>query len=128
MHMKGYRVMRPGLSDVGSGPGAYYCAIVLFMKTVTVPDLTPGYPSKGTKVGPAWTEAWSRMSDRAGEWLDGRELVEDIAPKHGLSPLTLRGILFRAAAKGLIQSEPRKVSTPRGPRVRTQFRVAEEGK
>ena len=94
------------------------------MKTVTAPDLSPGYPSKGTKLGPAWSETWARMSEREGEWFDGRTLTEEIAPKHGLSPLTMRGLLFRMAAGGVIESEPKKVKTKMGIRTRTAFRVA----
>lgn len=97
------------------------------METLTAPDLTPGYPSRGARLGPAWTEAWSVMTETPGEWHDGRTLWVDIAARHGLSPETLRGLIFRMAKAGHLESETRQMVTPRGPRSRTHFRYVQKG-
>jgi hypothetical protein len=93
------------------------------MKTATAPDLSPGYPSKGTKIGPAWAEVWTRLAEEPGEWVDGAELWKEIAPRHGLSPLTLRALMFRMAAGQVVEKAARKVTTPRGIRTRASFRM-----
>lgn len=93
------------------------------MKTATAPDLTPGYPSRGAKIGPAWNETWARLSENPGEWVDGTELWKEVSERHELSPHTLRALMFRMAAGGVIESSPRKVATPRGIRTRTAFRM-----
>lgn len=92
------------------------------METKTAPDLTPGYPSGGARIGPAWAAVWTELSRTPGEWRDGAELWEAIAADHGLSHLTLRGLMFRMAAKGHLESESRQVKTARGLRSRTHFR------
>jgi len=103
------------------------CAIVQGMETVTAPDLTPGYPSRGAKIGPAWTEAWRELSEAQGEWLDGQSLWRTIAPRHGLSPETLRGLLFRMAGPtGPLERDSQKVRTGKGLRSRTHFRIRKE--
>lgn len=69
------------------------------MDTLTAPDLTPNYPSRGAKLGPAWNEIWIRLQE-AGKtdepWLSGRELAETVAPRHNLKPTTLLAFLSRA--------------------------------
>lgn len=98
------------------------------METTTAPDLSPGYPSEGAQIGPAWIETWRTLSE-AGDWMDGQTLWQDIAPRHNLKPVTLRGLLFRMAGpKGPLVRESRKVNTPKGIRSRTHFRIKEEQK
>lgn len=92
------------------------------MRTATAPDLTPGYPSRGAKIGPAWTEAWTLLTQHPGEWLDGKEMWEDIGPRHDLNSGTLRALMFRMAKAGHLESESRQVITVKGRRSRTQFR------
>lgn len=87
----------------------------------TAPDITPGYPSKGEKVGPAWNEIYAAL--RSPDYQDGRALADEIAPKHGLAPGTLVAILSRAAQKGLLDKEGRMVPGRRGPRTRTHYRA-----
>lgn len=92
------------------------------MTTKTAPDITPGYPSNGAKLGPAWASIWRDLS-RAGDALDGRELAAKIAPKHELTPSTLVALISRAAKAGLLTREPRAVTTGRGQRTRTFYRI-----
>lgn len=94
------------------------------MTTKTAPDITPGYPSNGAKLGPAWASMWRklRMSDDA---LDGRELSERVAAQHDLAPATLVALISRAAKAGLLTREPRPVVTGRGQRTRTFYRINE---
>jgi len=102
--------------------------------TNTAPDLTPGYPSKGTKLGPAWNEAWTelkRAQRRNDPYVDGRTLADNIAPKHDLSPATLVAVLQRAARNGLLVRESRRVAinllgdeNRPSVRTRTHYKVA----
>ncbi len=89
----------------------------------TAPDITPGYPSKGAKVGPAWNEAYNALRT-ANDFQDGRALANEIAPRHDLDPATLIAILSRAALAGLLDKEPRPVASRRGNRNRTHYRVS----
>jgi hypothetical protein len=93
------------------------------MTTKTAPDLSPGYPSRGAKIGPAWTAVWAELSKSPGEWRDGRVLWMDIAPRYGLASETLRALMFRMASGGILESESRQVQTARGKRSHTHFRI-----
>ncbi len=97
------------------------------METKNAPDLTEGYPSRGTKIGPAWSEAWSVLTRYPGEWREGQELWLEIAPKHGLRPDTLRALMFRMAQAGHLESKSVQVITSKGKRNRTQFRYVSKG-
>lgn len=96
------------------------------METVTAPDLTPGYPSRGPKLGPAWTALWSHLltaSRTSDPFLDGQELSTEVAPDYGLAPSTLVALLSRAAKAGVLTREGRPVQTSRGTRTRTWYKV-----
>lgn len=100
----------------------------LGMETKTAPDLTPGYPSRGAKIGPAWSAVWAELSKTPGEWRDGRALWLDIAPRYGLSHETLRALMFRMAGEGgHLERESRQVTTARGRRNHTHFRINQNG-
>lgn len=96
------------------------------MTNTTAPDLTPGYPSKGKKLGPAWRRLWAEL-DKASmgpdPFLDGRVLADEVAPDYGLSSNTLVALLSRAAKAGLLNKEARPVESARGNRNRTHYRV-----
>lgn len=94
------------------------------MKLTNAPDLTPGYPSKGSKIGPAWEETWAELSRYPEDWRDGTELWTTIAAKHDLHPDTLRGLMFRMATGGKLQRKTEQVITDKGKRTRTYFRIA----
>lgn len=94
----------------------------LGMETLSAPDLTPGYPSKGARLGPAWTDVWATLVKSPGEWLDGASVWTEVAERHDLSPLTLRGLMFRMATAGHLEREARMVQTIAGLRSRTHFR------
>lgn len=94
------------------------------MTTKTAPDITPGYPSNGAKLGPAWASIWRTLS-RADDALDGRLLAEKHAKANDLAPATLVALISRAAKAGLLTREPRPVTTGRGQRTRTFYRINE---
>jgi hypothetical protein len=94
-------------------------------KTVTAPDLTPGYPSKGPRLGPAWADIWRALARVPDDFQDGYPIATRVAEKHGLSPSTLIGLIKRAATAGLLDREPKMVNTgKRGNRARTHYRIA----
>jgi hypothetical protein len=97
--------------------------------TRTVPDISPGYPSKGAQLGPAWTKIW-RALERSGDFEDGHELAAKVAKATGLAPATLVALISRAAKAGLLEREPRQVEVKilerSGLRVRTFYRIPEQ--
>src|ERR1700750_565865 len=63
-------------------PPVPFVGYSMAMETVTAPDLTRRYPSKGTKLGPARNEVWAAMAARnrdSDRYLDGRALAAEIA-------------------------------------------------
>lgn len=84
-----------------------------------------GYPTKGKRLGPAWTSLWKELQG-AGEGLDGKELTDKVAGKAGLAPATLVNLLGRAARAGLLTKEFRPVVTTRGIRQRAFYRIKQE--
>jgi hypothetical protein len=85
-----------------------------------------GYPTKGKKLGPAWRDLWKRLDKalEAGDgFLDGRELADKVAPKHDLAPGTLVALLSRAAKAGILAKTHKPVTTGRGRRDRTFYRI-----
>lgn len=88
----------------------------------TAPDLTPGYPSNGAKLGPAWQAMWDALK-RSDDFQDGRTLAEEIAPQHGLDPATLIALFSRMAHGGYLDRELRPVVGTRGNRKRSHYRI-----
>jgi len=94
------------------------------METTTAPDLSPGYPSQGPRIGPAWREAWATLSADPSAWHDGQALWRAVAEAHALSPETVRALLFRMATPGgPLERVSRQVQTNKGRRSRTHFRI-----
>ena len=81
-----------------------------------------GYPTKGAKLGPAWRDIWKRLA-KEGDFLDGRELADTVAPRHDLAPATLVALLSRAAKAGVLDKDHRPVVSTRGRRARTFYRI-----
>ena len=104
------------------------------MDTMEVPDITPGYPSKGKKLGPAWRAMWECLAASGTDFTDGKALATEVAKKHKLVPATLQAVLARAAVAGLLESDRLFVSATvrhpvsrkqyEGHRVRVHYRVA----
>lgn len=96
------------------------------MTTTLAPDLTPGYPSKGPKLGPAWNAVWAELvrahKRKNDTYVDGRVLAGKFAPDYGLAPATLVALLSRAALAGLIERDARVVTvdTTRGTSKKTR--------
>jgi hypothetical protein len=101
------------------------------MSTATVPDITPGYPSKGKKLGPAWERVWAKLD--ATDYRDGQEIARAVAAETDLSPATLVALISRAAKQGLLLTRPRRVKVPMEGRetpvirVRTFYRISARG-
>lgn len=91
-------------------------------RTPTAPDITPGYPSKGKKLGPAWDAMWQKLTE-SGEFIEGRELAEEVAPGFGLEPATLVALISRAAQAGLLDKDLQDVEGARGMRSRSFYRI-----
>jgi DNA-binding MarR family transcriptional regulator len=93
------------------------------MTTKSVPDISPGYPSNGAKLGPAWAAVWRALDRKGEDYTDGRELAAKVADRYDLKPSTLVAVLSRAALAGLLDKEGRPVTTGRGQRIRTFYRI-----
>lgn len=81
------------------------------MTTSEAPDLTPGYPSKGPRLGPAWRDAWAHLRASPEEWVDAWALADELAPAHDLEQLSIVQLLSRMATGGILERERRPVST-----------------
>lgn len=92
------------------------------MTNETVPDISPGYPSKGARLGPAWEHIW-RILETDGGYLDGHELAETAAQATGLAPSTLVALISRAGRAGILERRPKPVQTQRGNRMRTFYKI-----
>jgi hypothetical protein len=97
---------------------------------LTVPDITPGYPSKGRQIGPAWRVLYTRLHLAGDEYLDGRTLAVEVADERAglggrgnMSVETLAHLLRRAADKGVLEREYRTTSGTRGMRRKAFYRV-----
>ncbi len=97
------------------------------MENTNAPDLTPGYPSKGGKIGPAWGAVWAELSKNPKEWRDGHTIWVNVATQFQLSPETVRALMFRMASGGRLESETHQMVTARGKRARTHFRIPQSG-
>jgi hypothetical protein len=82
------------------------------MKTQTTPpDLSPGYPSKGARLGPAWRDVWAYLNRRPREFMDAWIIAESIAPDYELSPLSIVQLMSRAAKAGILERNQRPAKT-----------------
>lgn len=107
-------------------PGEGHVSYSYCMEITKAPDLTPGYPSKGRKLGPAWSVIWTELQHAALQddpFQEGREMADRIAPDYGLAPATLVALLSRAARAGLLDVTSRPVHATRGYRMRTFYRA-----
>jgi hypothetical protein len=77
------------------------------------PDFNPGYPSKGTLLGPAWQLIWDKLHEgNPREWREGRPLCWEVAEAVGAQPATVIALISRAAYAGLLEREMRPVVVP----------------
>jgi hypothetical protein len=75
------------------------------------PDLTPGYPSKGARLGPAWKDVWAILQRDPGTYLDAWVIADEVAPTYDMSPLSIVQLMSRAAEAGILEREHRPVTT-----------------
>lgn len=80
------------------------------------------YPNPETPLGRAWATAWAELTRAGGDLVDGSVLAELAAEIHGLKPVTVSGLLTRAATAGLLERQHKTVDGTRGPRTRTFYR------
>lgn len=96
--------------------------------TVRAPDITQGYPSGGSKIGPAWDSAWEWLRAQGRGWTDGTDLARRVSVNHELAESTVRNLLTSARRAGLLEQTYRAVDVPgRGPRTRTHYRIKHDG-
>lgn len=103
----------------------------------TAPDISPGYPSRGAVLGPAWAEIWTELEKDSRAWLDGKELAERVADRTDAQASTIVSLLGRAARAQILERDHRVVTVPinRGPgtepgqvkRNRVFYRITEIG-
>jgi hypothetical protein len=98
------------------------------MNTIMIPEKAPeisaGYPGPRRQY-PAWQAAWDILRAAPAEYVDGRELAERSVEVAGgqIEPVTMTGILTRAANAGLLERDHRPVKSGRGMRTRTFYRI-----
>lgn len=108
------------------------------MKTTEAPDLTPGYPSKGPRLGPVWKDVWMYLQASPEKWQDAWTLADRLAPKYDLEPLSIVQLMSRMATGKILEREKRpvqttitrtqngKVTTRNGLRLRSHYRINAE--
>lgn len=65
--------------------------------------------NKGGRVAQAWQRAWDMMGD---EFMNGRELADDLARRYDLSPATILTHLSIMAKEGHLDAETRTAVRP----------------
>ena len=108
----------------------------LAMTTQTEPpDLSPGYPSKGARLGPAWRDVWTILLREPAEYRDGWAIADEVAGAYDMSPLSIVQLMSRAAKAGILEREHRPVTasitrvhggvptTREGTRLRSHYRI-----
>jgi hypothetical protein len=96
------------------------------VKKIVAPDITPRYPSKGSRIGPAWADIWRELAAAGDAWTDGQAVSVRVAGNHDLAPATVRNLLTSAAKAGLLEHTYRNVDTESGTagtRLRTFYRI-----
>lgn len=88
------------------------------------------YPDPDSRIGKAWASAWTLLRVSGTEYLDGIELSKAVAIEQGLEPITVKLMFARAAKRGLLDCEYRKVLLNPGtvtgnPRTRAFYRIAQ---
>ena len=81
------------------------------MKTSEAPDLTPGYPSKGPRLGPVWKDVWAELQASPETWRDAWVLADRLAPAYDLEPLSVVQLMSRMATGGILERVRRPVQT-----------------
>lgn len=81
------------------------------MITSEAPDLTPGYPSKGPRLGPVWKDVWAELQASPDEWKDAWAVADRLAPRYDLEPLSIVQLMSRMATGGILLREKRPVET-----------------
>lgn len=89
---------------------------------IRVPDIGPGYPSKGELIGPAWATAWRELLDRHGRWVPADQVVAAVLASHPVADRTMRNLLRKASQVDLVQVRYRRTGSPL--RARCEYRVS----
>jgi hypothetical protein len=66
------------------------------------PDVGPGYPSGGHRIGPAWDATWRGLA--GGEWVDMRMRSLEGSATLGVSSAALMSVMSQAARRGLLDT------------------------
>lgn len=86
------------------------------MKT-EAPNFSRNYPLAGDRIGPAWRELWSRLSE--SRWDAGVDLAAGLSERYDVTRPTVLGLLSKARAAGILDVEYR----PHRSRVAAFYRV-----
>ena len=99
----------------------------LAMTKLTAPDFSPGYPSKGERLGPAWAKVWAILEYSGEHGRTKQSLAAEVMRDESIkiAESTLIPLIGRAARLGLLTVETRKEPGARGwMRPRSYFRIA----
>jgi hypothetical protein len=66
------------------------------------PDFTPGYPSKGAQIGPAWQLAWDHLRRQHGKYVSGKTVADHVMAEMEVKNETVRNLLHAAARAGYL--------------------------
>jgi hypothetical protein len=75
------------------------------MSAADAPDFSPGFPSSGEMIGPAWRAMWAFMAD--GRWHDTFDVAAVGADAGGCLPGTARNLLYPAVKHGYVEADMR---------------------
>lgn len=71
------------------------------VKIEQAPDISPGYPSKGRIIGPAWNHAWHLMAE-ADRPLSSDEIAATVAKRRKVAVGTVKNLLTYAYKAGML--------------------------
>ena len=74
------------------------------MISTSAPDITPGYPSTGERIGPTWRDVWTALRRTWPDWRTSIEVADlPSVARHGLDPKTIGNLLAAARRAGLLE-------------------------
>ena len=92
--------------------------------TSDAPDFSPGYPSLGERIGPAWQKFLGSLVP--GRWFFGTDLAHQMGPSLGIEPVTIKNLLRQAEKAGLLERKLVSRKFNKVTRATAAYRVAEK--
>lgn len=78
------------------------------------------YPGEGSRIGPAWREAWALLAD--GEWHSKVEIVSRLVERCEVAVVTASNLLLEARRAGVLESRRRFLAN--GGNAPSDYRIA----